>query len=423
MSQAENTDEEPTTRRGNILASASRVLIPALILGIGVWFGLRTLQNSKTSDETAESSSSGGPPPSQVVVAPVQIATAQNVHRVVGSLRAGQRADVAAREEGAVIEVLFKEGEKVEKHEILVRLDPRRLEAQMAQAQATLTAARALIVQREAERERTNTDLDAKRGLFNNEAISESEYLDAERSAKVTVSQEQAARDSVSAAAAALKLLQVRKDDLVIRAPFDASIVTRHTEPGEWLRPGDPVLTLVSRGQLEAWLQVPERYATSLDPDDITVEIGSEKFSATNFRPVPEADPASRVVTLIADVADPDNVLVPGLSVTAEVPVSEDTPHLAVPADAVVTTFAGPAVFRAQKSGTGPAIAERLPVKILFQRDGIVFIEADDLSESDVVVIEGNERLFPQTPLLFDEPEMTAEQTALVTNEPVTSVE
>ncbi|MGJ8723295.1 MAG: efflux RND transporter periplasmic adaptor subunit [Roseibacillus sp.] len=421
MSQSENTENESPKRSGNALASAARILIPATILGVGIWFGMKTLQKTNQEEPAAAPQQGGGPPPSQVVVAPVLKVTAQNVHRVVGSLRAAQRADVAAREEGAVLEVLADEGSKVEQHQILVRLDARRLEAQMAQAQATLTAARSVITQREAEKNRTDTDLAMKRKLFNEEAISESEFLDAERASKVTISQVKASRDSVSAAAAALKLLQVRKDDLVIRAPFNARVVTRHAEPGEWLRPGDPVLTLVSDGQLEAWLQIPERYAASLGTANITVEIGGKIHPATNLRAVPEADAASRVVTLIADIADPDGLLVPGLSVTAEVAVSDDTPRLSVPADAVVTTFAGPAVFRAKKSEGGPAIAERLPVKILFQQEGIVFLESDALNESDVVVIEGNERLFPMTPLLFEPPQPTAEQTALQAPEPLAS--
>lgn len=399
MSLSETPESEPPRQQSAPLATAARFLIPALLLIGGIWFGLRALQKTQTSGETETSPPNQGPPPSQVVVAPVQELTARNLHRVVGTLRAVQRADVAAREDGAVNEVLVDEGDLVEKHQILVRLDPRRIEAQLAQAQATLTASQSLIDQRKAEQSRTATDLEAKRKLFTLEAISESELLDAEREAKVSASQEKSARDQVTAAAAALKLLEVRRDDLVIRAPFDARVVTRHTEPGEWLRPGDSVLTLVSNGKLEAWLQVPERYAASINNQSITVEVGSQKITANKLRPLPEANSTSRVVTLIADIPDPDNTLVPGLSVTADIPVSDDTPRLAVPADAIVTTFAGPAVFRATPNPQGPPIAERLPVTILFQRDGIVFIESESLSTSDLIVIEGNERLFPGQPL------------------------
>ncbi len=419
MSQSDPAIEEALPSKSMLPASLIRLLIPALLLGIGVWFSLQALRKNETAVSAPPPPSNQGPPPSKVVVAPVQWTRIQNTHRIVGSLRAAQRAEVAAREEGAVIEVLANEGDTVSRHDILVRLDPQRIEAQLAQAQANLTAARSTITQREAERERNATDLAVKKKLFQSEAISESEFLDAERTAKVTLSQEKAARDAVSAAAAALKLLEIRKNDLVIRAPFDASIATRHTEPGEWLRPGEPAMTLVSTGKLEAWLQVPERYATNLSSGTIEIEIGGRTFPAHNLRPVPEADPSSRVVTLIADIANPESGLVPGLSVTADVPVSDDTPRLSVPADAVVTTFAGPAVFRALSSDEGLPIAERIPVEILFQRGGLVFLKSPELSENDVVVIEGNERLFPQTPLLFEPPQPTAEQSAIMSTPPV----
>lgn len=400
---------EPASSGSSPLTSVLRFLIPALILGVGTFFGLRALQANDAPPSEKAPASPQGPPPSTVVVAPVQLLTTQDTQRVTGSIRAVSRAEVAAQEDGAITEINANEGDSVAKGEILVQLDPRRLNAQIAQAKATITAANSVIEQREAEVKRFQTDLAMKRKLYEQDAISESEYLDAEREATVSSTQEKAARDSLAAAGAALDLLAVRKQDLTIRAPFDARVVSRQGELGEWLRAGDPVLTLISSGEVEAWLQVPERYDIDLSREAITVSVGATQHSATNLRAVPEADATNRVVTVIANIADPENALVPGLSVSAELPVSQERPRLAVPSDAVVTTFAGPAIFRAQQGEEGLPFAERLNVTVLFQKEGTVFIEAEGLAEGDFVVVEGNERLFPMTPLTFSPPEQKPE--------------
>lgn len=403
----------PSPQKSGLGGRILLFLFLAIVLGVGIWIGLRTLQNTKTAEE--EQGGGGapqGPPPSAVEVVPVQLVSSQNTHRVVGSIRAVSRADVAAREEGALTEILVDEGDTIEKHQILARLDPRRLEAQMAQAQATLTAARSLIAQREAEQARTGTDLAMKRSLFEQKAISRAELLDAERSAKVAESQEKAARDSLTASAAALKLLDVRRQDLVIRAPFDARVVTRHAELGEWLRPGDPAFTIVTSGKVEAWLQVPERFVGLVGKGNVQVEAGGHSFAAINLRTVPEADGATRVMTVIADVADPENLLLPGLSVTASLPVTEDSQRLAVPSDALVTTYAGRALYRAKPRENDLPIAEQLPVTFLFQQDGLAFIECEGLQVGDLVVTDGNERLRSGASLVIPPPAQAAADSA-----------
>lgn len=374
-----------------------RFIIPALILGIGVYFGLRAFRENVAEDEAQPQQAA---PPSNVIVTPLQILSAQDTHRVIGSLRAANRAQVAAREEGAVLEVLVDEGDTVARGDILVRLDDRRLNAQIARAQAALTSARAVIEQREAEENRLGTDLSAKRSLFEQEAISESEFLDAQTEAAVSASQGRSAREALTAAGAEIELLEVRREDLVIRAPFDARITARSVELGEWVRPGDALLTLISEGRIEAWLQVPERFAGRIAKGSIQLKVGEGTIEGQNLRVVPEADPVNRGITVIADILDPANRLVPGLSVSAELPVTDLSPRLMVPSDAVVTTYAGPSVFRATPGDGDLPIAERIPVEVLFQREGEVFIASGQLSEDDPIVVEGNERLFPGTSLV-----------------------
>lgn len=383
------------------------LLLAVLAIG-GLWWGVRTLALSKP-EQAAKGGGGGGPRPATVVVSPVRKIEIQETHLVVGTLRAAHRSEVAAREDGAIAEVRANEGDPVKKDDVLVLLDPGRLDAMLAEARAKVTAANALVSQRVAERARDDSDLRMKRALFKKEAISESELLDAEREATVAVSLEQSARDSHAAVQAAVTLLEVRQGDLEVKAPFDGRVVVRHAEPGEWARAGDPLITLVST-QLEAWLQVPERFAASTVNSAIAITVAGtgETVTASDLKPVPQSSQRSRVVEMIATLPATTSSLVPGLSVRAELPVSPLTARLAVPNDAITRSYAGAGVFRPKPAGNGPPLAERVPVQILFERDGMTFFESENLKEGDLVVTEGNERLYPQTPLLFEAPKLAA---------------
>ncbi len=384
---------------------------PIVFIGLAVivlllsWWGTKALSNAKT-ESAPEGAAPTGMPPANVILSKVEKKLSQQTHRVIGTLRAKSRSKLAAREAGAVLEILVKEGDLVKKGAIMAKIDPRRLEAQIVEANATVTAARAVVTQREAEKTRASTDLKMKEQLFAERALSESEVLDARRSAHVAEALASAAEESLGAMEARVDLIKVRREDLEIRAPFAGRVVARHTEIGEWVTAGSPVVTLLSVGEIEAWLQVPERFASVAGGKNIPVKLSAtgKMVMATKLIPIPDADASSRTVQMIAVLPDPDNLLVPGLSVSAELPVTERIEQLVVPVNAVVQSYSGPGVFVPLKSPDSPLpVAKRIEVEVLYQADGYVFIRSKDLKEGDQVIVEGNERLYPFQPLMIQE--------------------
>jgi RND family efflux transporter MFP subunit len=321
---------------------------------------------------------------------------------IVGTLRAKSRSDVAALEAGSILAIKVDEGDLVKQHDVIATLDGRRLAAQFAEAKAEITVAAALVHQKKARVTRSSIDLEMKEKLFAQKAISESEVLDARSASNVDNSVYQATEDSLKAAQSRLELLSVRLDDLEIRAPFDGRVVARHIEHGEWVAAGAHVITLVSSGEVEAWLQVPERFASSVRGKEIPVTIRAtgETVTSTALTIIPEADTTTRTLQIVATLPNENGTLLPGLSVTAELPVTTNEARLAVPINAVVQGFAGPGIFvPLQKEGSPMPVANRLPVEILFRDEQFVFLTAEGLKEGDQVVVEGNERLFPFQPL------------------------
>ena len=320
--------------------------------------------------------------------------------------RAKSRAKIAAREAGAILTINSDEGDLVGINSIIATLDTRRLDAQISEAKAQITVAEALVHQKESRAKRSAIDLAMKEKLFASKALSESEVLDARSAKNVDISVFTSAKDSLKAAQSRLELLNVRLNDLQILAPFTGRVVERHVEPGEWVEPGSAVVTLVSSGEIEAWLQVPERFAATAQGKQIPVTLTAtgQTITSTSLTVVPEANISTRTLQMVANLPNPDNTLVPGLSVTAALPLSQKTERLAIPVNAIVQGYAGSGVFVGTLvEGSPLPIATRLPVEVLFQEKEIVYIKAEDLKAGDQVVVEGNERLFPSQPLLIRE--------------------
>jgi len=242
------------------------------------------------------------------------------------------------------------------------------------------------------------------RDLWDDKAVAEREFLDAVRGAKVAKAREDAARESIDAAGKRLDLLKVRQTDLEVKAPFDGRVVARHKELGEWAQAGDPLVTLVSTGEIEAWLQLPERHAGKLKtttPDAVTLRVPGQngEIRADKIALVPDVEGRSRRFTIIAHIPDPENTLTPGASVEAEVPLGKPVPRLAVGSDAILKSYAGTFVWVVRVPEGAPPAAERVPVELLFERDGEAFVAPGALKPGDRVIVEGNERLFPGTPI------------------------
>jgi len=378
------------------------IIVLAIVVLAAAWWGIRALASAEPAD-SSPADGPGGPPPATVIMAPIQSISSVQTERVIGTLRAKSRAEIAARESGAILAITVDEGDLIEKDAIIAHLDPRRLSAQIAEARAEITVARATVHQKKSRVSRSSLDLEMKEKLFKNKAISQSEVLDARSASNVDNSVYQATLDSLKAAQSRLELLDVRKEDLAVKAPFAGTIVARHSELGEWVDPGSPIVTLVSSGPIEAWLNVPERFSSAARGEEIAVTVTStgETLTSTSLTIVPEAEAATRTLSVVATLPNPQGALLPGLSVTAELPVTEKSARLAVPVNAVVQGYAGPGIFVPAPQGEGLPVAKRIPIKILFQEDALIYFEAPDLKAGDPVIVEGNERLFPFQPLLI----------------------
>jgi HlyD family secretion protein len=157
-----------------------------------------------------------------------------------GTVESRRRATLSPEIGGLVVELAVREGARVRRGDLLMRLSPAEYDANAA------LQSRAVEVARAAEREMCEgaqlaaREADRVEQLVASELVSP-QRLDQARSARDTaVAGCEAARARARQADAALKLATVQQAKTVIRAPFDGIVAEVSAEVGEWITPAPP---------------------------------------------------------------------------------------------------------------------------------------------------------------------------------------
>ena len=385
------------------------IAVMALVLVVVTVVVIQTIQRAPSA---GGSGGQGGPPtlpPAAVYVTDIIRENTRDEAMVTGTFRATSHADVAAREAGAVAEVLVDEGDSVKTGTILAKLDERRVSALLNEARAALESAENLVRQRDAERARASTDLEMKQALRGRDAISASDLLDAEKMMNVAIAQHRSAEDGIKAAQSRLEFLKVQQADLTVVAPFDGVVVARNVEPGEWVAAGTVIASIVAMNPIEAWLRVPARHSSRANSDLAAFRVrrssSGEIFKPTKATAIPDVDGRSQLFTLVATIENADGSLIPGESVTGIVPVADAKPYWRIPVNAVVQSPRGTIVqvVQAPEGGEGLPTGRAVPVRVAFERNGNAYVDAtnEGFKHGDQIVVEGNERLRPGQSLMI----------------------
>jgi RND family efflux transporter MFP subunit len=347
----------------------------------------------------------------------VQLQQLQQHNRVTGNLKALSEANLAVRESGYVAKVFVNEGSRVKKGDILLQLDKRRLNSQLAQSIAELNQAKAAVKQREAELENAKVEFEADQYSAKKKAISQRTLRSSKTFVSVSQATLQAAQAAVEAHNAQIQYLKVRLADLSLHAPFDGLITERLAEQGEWFNQGQKAIGMVADSKLEAWLDVPERFIHQLNHNPkqkIDLKVNDIKLTSSNIIILGNVDVQARTFTLVARFNNKQK-LMPGMSVLAWLPIGEKKELLTVSKNALVQRNGKYMVFKVAKAEEGD-IASTVAVDVLFYQDGRAAIESTDLQQGDRVVNEGNERLMPG-PVITEQPDTPANNTVALAKE------
>ena len=187
-------------------------------------------------------------------------------------------ADVAAKEPLRVKEVRVKEGDLVQPGQVVVLLDTVTLDAQMAEAEARVAAARqqlavvtATIARRKSENDLAEIEVDRVRKMLDENASSQREYDVRKTTVSTTksamaeeVARLEQAKHQVLVALANVETIKTRIADATLVSPVLGRVLYRLVEPGEVLPAGGKALTLVNLEDVYMEIFLPSQQAGAL---------------------------------------------------------------------------------------------------------------------------------------------------------------
>ncbi len=321
------------------------------------------------------------PRPSLVVTVPVTKGIINPLQTYVGTLYYDKQSQIASEFEGVVSSLTFREGQKVKKGDVLVRLDSKVLQANIDAKASGLKALKADLTRQE-------RDLDRSKALLERNSISQSNYD------QVFYGTE-ALRAQAAAMKSELKAMQIQLKKNSIIAPYTAVVATRDVEVGEWVGKGATVATLVATDSIEARLNIPARLIDVLRSDrELAATIEGRDVQVTLKSIIPVADAVTRTFPVELDVPKKMG-LIEGMRIEVKVPTLKKQESLLVPRDAVIKRFGQTIVFTAID---GKAVM--MPVKVIGFKTNMAAISSADLTTQMRVITKGNERVFPNMPVV-----------------------
>lgn len=338
------------------------LVLTALVFLFGGIFGWKYMQIQRMAGFAAM-----GPPPASVASASVARESWLPSISAVGSLVATQGVNVSTEIAGQVTGIHFESGQAVEAGTLLIQLDDEVDRAELASR---------LAAQRLAEVEFKRTDK-----LIKERSVSRADFDKA-----------QATLEGAKALVASQRA-RIRKK--AIRAPFAGVLGIRRVDLGQYLAPGNEIVTLQALTPIYVEYSLPERHLSELSVGQV-VEIGVQAYPGKTFSGrisaiSPRIEAGTRSVRIRATLDNAERLLRPGMF--AEVRTLSAVPRevLSLPERAVTYNPYGASVFVIAEQD-GRLAAQRRQIETGAVRNGQVEV-LKGLEAGEQVVVDGHNKL------------------------------
>ena len=336
---------------------------------------------------------SGGPPPKAVRVDAVIVEPKSQTYPVIGRLVAQRTGAVAARINGAVVEMNANVGDRVNKGDIIAVLAIERLTAQRDKYAAALETRRAMVQTAQAEASKTAQELRRMSNLKKSSAFSRARYEDLQRDVDARQATLVERRSQQKEAQAELDQVAIDLYNGRIRAPYSGVVSEKHTEIGSYVNVGNPVVTLISDTEIEVEAEVPSDRIAGLSPGTIVrfrLDDGTDhRATVRSIIPRENARTRTRPVRFTPKFGEKSSRFAINQSVTVLVPIGKIQQVVTVHKDAIVHRGPNRVVSIVRN---GKAFPRQVTLGVAV---GNRYIVEKGLKAGDQVVTHGNETLPP----------------------------
>lgn len=310
----------------------------------------------------------------------------------VARTEAFKEANLLARVEGELIERHFREGSKVEKGQVLLKIDPAAYEAALSSAKADLSS-------RLSGEVNAKANLKRAKNLINDGYISQSDFD------RLTTEESQA-KSAVKAAEASVENAELDLSYTTITAPFSGRIGKVNYNVGNIVGPtSNSLATLTISDPIFVSFQVEESaYVTYLQEHQNKTEGANESTEITlrlpNNSDYPERGKLDFADTKIAQgmgtvelrtvFPNPRDIIIPGLFVTLILESTDKEEMALIPQVAVQESQQGKFVLVVDDSNT---VKQRHVV--LGRRINAMWVVEKGIKPGEKVIIEGLQKVRP----------------------------
>lgn len=346
-------------------SKAGLILVLAIGAGLGAWGAHWWAEKGGAGNVVAAPAQPAPAKPSSKVK--VEVATVDRIRlersvAAVGTLRSRDSVMLRPEISGRIAEINFAEGGKVEKGQVLVRLDDSVAKAKLQHARANLKLA--------GSQHRRSVEL-SKQGFVSSQARDE-------------------AASNLAVQQAAVALAEAELEKTAIRAPFDGLVGLKTVSVGDYVGPGTDLVPIESIDPLNVDFRIPEQFLSAVTVGSrlqVTFDaLAGMKREGSVSAISPQVDVGGRSLLLRASVPNPDNALRPGLFARVQLALDE-TMGLVVPETALAPSGDAQYVYRVRDG-----VVNRVAVEV-GQRLGAHVEIVSGLEEGDQVVVAGLQKV------------------------------
>jgi len=363
------------------------VLATLSAAGVAYWYWPRTTETVRA----------GGRP-----AVPVSIAIARRQDLPIyltgiGTVQASYTVRINSQVEGKLQEVLFTEGQRVKKGDVLAKLDPRLFQAALDQAKAKKAQNQALLVAAEKDFARSKT-------------LALRDYT-SQQNVDLQQSKVDQLKAAIAGDEAAIETAQTQLDYATIVAPSDGRIGIRLVDPGNLVRPADAgaIATLMLTQPAAVVFTLPSRALGDLRDAMARGPVEVLAYDQNNRRALASGklllidnavDQATSTIRLKAMFPNDDERLWPGDFVNARLLLETQSNVLAVPSPAIQRGPRGLFAWIVTANDTAEPHAIEVGITT-----GDLTVVTSGLREGDRVVIDGQYRLARNASVRFTAPQ------------------
>src|SRR5579863_1334889 len=235
---------------------------------------------------------------SNISLISAQVASIPDVVEAVGTLRAAETSQLAAQMMGNIVEIRVREGDRVQRGQVLAVLDEAQPRAALDHATSADLAAQQAIAASDSDFTLAESTLKRYQTLYDKKSVSPQEFDEVKARYQAAQARRDIARAGQAQAKAALQQARTALGYTHILAPFDGLVTEKKVDVGTLASPGMPLFTVedLRRYRLEATVNETDlRYVRQGQQVQVVIDaLGDKELKGRAVEIVPAADSASR---------------------------------------------------------------------------------------------------------------------------------